>query len=492
MPVFRGSIAFAGALTLACTLSPGAKASTPTPARQAAERISAALSGEADMRRALVTDGFAPVMLENMPAENWTAMLDAVAAASGGVDIVEALPADSPTFAEYILRARRMPRFARLVVGVRREPPHPINTLFVLPARDPAAVRADAWPQTRVRPSRIDDEIFRRVDNLVREDAFSGAVLVARNGRIIYERYAGFADAAAGTRIGRDTRFNLGSAGKMFTAVAVARLAQEGKLSLDDRVERWLPDYPETGGRAVTVAQLLSHTSGLDDFFGPAYRENPRAFISSLSYLPLIASPPLFEPGTHFRYSNAGYALLGIIAERAADEDYFDYVNRAVFAPAGMRGADFPTLAEHDADRATGYFRPAEDPFGAGPRKANSDAIAFRGNAAGGAYATARDLLAFSRALLSNRLLPAEWTATLLKPRNDLAGARRPARYGYGFQEVLCAGRRFVGHGGGGPQSGVDADLRASADGEWTIVVLGNYDPAEDLSDGICGFVARQ
>jgi D-alanyl-D-alanine carboxypeptidase len=470
----------------------GPQARLDMPVRQAAQRFVAALSAQEEARLALVSERFAPSMFEDASAEAWIALLGAIAAASGGVDIVGDAPTEDSTFAEYILRARIAPRFARLVLGVAGEAPHRINTLFLLPARDPAIVRAEAWPQTRVPQAQIAAEIGRRVDSLLRQDALSGAVLVARNGDIVIERYAGAADVETGARIDHNTRFNLASAGKMFTAIAIARLAQQGRLSLQDRVDRWLPDYPEVRGRSITIAQLLSHTAGLGDFFGPAYRQNPSAFQSSQSYLPLIVAAPLFEPGARFRYSNAGYALLGIIVERASGEDYFSYVDRVVFRPARMRDAGFPTLAERDPHRAVGYFRPAEDAFGLGPRQANPDAIAFRGNAAGGAYATARDMLAFSRALTANRFLSPETTSLLLESRNDLVGGPRPSRYGYGFEETICAGRRFIGHNGGGPQSGVDSTMRASADGEWTIIVLSNYDVSEDLAEGICQFVARQ
>jgi CubicO group peptidase (beta-lactamase class C family) len=477
---------------IACVLlAPPVQAQTPV--RRAAERVADALAGERDAREALVRQGFAPHMFEATTSEQWIALLDSAAAASGGVEIVSSAPAETERFGEFIVRARSAPRFAWLVLGVSRADPERISTLFLLPARDPQRARADAWPPARVEPRRLRTEIARRVDNLAREDFFSGAVLVARNGRIVFERYAGLADRATGAANGRATRFNVASMGKMFAAAAVGRLLEQGRLSLDDTVGRWIPEYPEDAGRRITIAQLLSHTSGLGDFFGSAYRAAPQSYQTSVSYLPLIAEAPQFEPGARFSYSNAGYALLGAIVERAAGEDFFHFVQREVFDRAGMGDAGFPTLAEREPHRAVGYFRPAEDVFGVGPRQSNENAIAFRGNAAGGAYATARDMLAFSHALMSRRLLSPETTALLLEPRNDFLGTRTPTRYGYGFSTHSCSGRAFVGHGGGGPQSGVDSVLLASADGEWTIVVLSNYDPTpDDFAQGLCEFLARQ
>lgn len=467
------------------------EATAQTPVREAAAQVAAALAGDRAARQALVRDRFAPRMLEERGAGEWEAFLDDVAAASGGIDIVSEQPGETERFAELLVRARNAPRYAWLVLGVSRADPTRISTLFLLPARDPDAAQANAWPQTRLSRTQLSAEIGRRVDALAREDLFSGAVLIARRGELVHEHYVGWADRAA--RVDAHTRFNLGSTGKMFTAVAAAQLIEQGRLSLGDTVARWIPEYPDEAGRAIIVEQLLAHTSGLGDFFGPQYRAAPEAYSSAASYLPLIARPPSFEPGSRFAYSNAGYALLGVIVERAAGEDYVDHIERAIFAPARMRDAGFPALSAPLPERAVGYFRTASDAFATGERRTNENAIAFRGNAAGGAYATARDMLAFSRALFANRLITAESRALLLTPRNDFAGARIPTRYGYGFSSQTCAGRAFVGHGGGGPQSGVNATLLASEDGEWTIVVLSNYDPSpEDLAHELCEFLARQ
>lgn len=471
----------------------GGQAFAETPVREAAARLSAALAGDAGQRRALVRDHFTTRLREDTGEAAWLATLDAIARASGGIELVSAEQAETDRFAEFTVRARDSGRYARLVLGVARAEPERISTLYLFPARDPDAVSRTAWPRTRIDPARLSAEIGRRVDALVDEDLFSGAVLVARNGEVMHEQYAGLVDRTSGARNGPATTFNLASMGKMFTAIAIGQLADQGRLSLDDTVERWIPDYPEQAGRAITIAQLLAHTSGLGDVLTADYRASPASYLTAESYLPLIAQPLLFEPGTRLHYSNAGYSLLGIIIERASGESYIDYVEGHVFAPARMTNAGFPRLDRADPNRAVGYFRSAEDAFGLGERQSNESAIGLQGNAAGGAYATARDVHAFARALRAQSLVSPASSALLQAPRNDLLGAPTPTRYGYGFAVHECNGRTFIGHNGGGAQSGVHSTLLMSADGEWSIVVLSNYDAGpEDVAMSLCRFLALQ
>jgi CubicO group peptidase (beta-lactamase class C family) len=145
-------------------------------------------------------------------------------------------------------------------------------------------------------------------------------------------------------------------------------------------------------------------------------------------------------------------------------------------------------------NRATGYARLLDDPLGVEPRRANIMTIAYRGNGAGGGYATAEDLFRFVRALRANRLLEPESTELFTTPKVDFPGTPHPEKYAFGFSVGECGGKRTIGHAGGGPNSGVSSNLYAFADGSWTIVVLTNYDPpvGDDFAWGLCEFLARQ
>ena len=162
---------------------------------------------------------------------------------------------------------------------------------------------------------------------LVAEDRFSGALLLAEKGAILFEHAYGYADHAFDTKNNIDTKFNMGSMGKMFTGVAVLQLAQAGKLSLDDRLIKDLPTYPNNAvATSVTIRQLLTHTSGLGDFFGPEFAgANMSRFESLESLLPLFVDKPLlFKPGSRWSYSNAGYIVLGLLIQQVAGESYYD------------------------------------------------------------------------------------------------------------------------------------------------------------------------
>ena len=188
-------------------------------------------------------------------------------------------------------------------------------TMLMLPlGRAKAAIRA--------APS--DLQGFRAfVQDLAARERFSGTILIARNGRILLQQAFGYADRAFKAPNHLETRFNLGSMGKMFTAVAILQLVEQGRLSLDQTVAELLPDYPDAAAaKKIRLTHLLTHTSGLGNIFGPRYEATPKDHLDRLSdYLPLIAEQQLaFEPGERWSYSNAGFLVLGLIIEKVAGQ----------------------------------------------------------------------------------------------------------------------------------------------------------------------------
>jgi CubicO group peptidase (beta-lactamase class C family) len=273
-----------------------------------------------------------------------------------------------------------------------------------------------------------------------------------------------------------DTRFSLASMGKMFTAVAVARLAEQGKLGFDDTVGKHLPDYPNKDvARRVTIHQLLTHTSGLGDFFNDRWRARRASLRTVDDYLDLFADEPLaFEPGSKWAYSNAGYVVLGAIIERVTGQDYYEHIAAHVFRPAGMTRSGFFEPDGATEGMATGYTH--EGPDGKpqpGPRQSNADHLPGRGNPAGGAWSTAEDLLRFAGALRSNALLDRRSVALATSPRAE-TGPGPESRYGYGFEIHTVNGHRAFGHFGGFP--GVSTGLEVYPDLGYTVVILSNYD----------------
>jgi len=283
-------------------------------------------------------------------------------------------------------------------------------------------------------------------------DAFSGVILVARDGKPVFFDAYGLADREAKIPNRTDTRFNIGSINKTFTGIAVRKLAAEGKLSLDDPVKKHLPDYPNADAAAkVTVRHLLDMTSGIGDFFGERFEAADKSKIRSLKdYIPLFADKPLaFEPGARNLYSNGGYVVLGLIVEKASGMDYYAYVREAIFKPAGM--ADTESFAKDALPKntAVGYA-------GSGPaRKRNYDTLPGKGSSAGGGYSTAGDLLKYVLALSQGTF-----------------GAAAPELQG-GF-----------GIAGGAP--GLNAAVEWDPQRGYAVIVLANLDPPAAVN------VARQ
>jgi D-alanyl-D-alanine carboxypeptidase len=321
----------------------------------------------------------------------------------------------------------------------------------------------------RVAESRLAERLGAQLAALAAADDFAGTVLIAERGKIVFHRAYGLAERGVGARNAPDTRFNLASIGKMFTGLAVMRLVEAGKIGLDDRLVRHLPDYPNKAVAAsVTIAQLLTHTAGI----GNVAESETRAAATTLDrlsdYLPLFADKaPDFAPGERFAYSNMGYLLLGLVVEAATGEDYFDHIRRTIFAPLGMTGAAFLDLDIAAPKVATGYMRALDRP---GEWQSNILTMTRRGSPAGGSYATATDLLRFADALVANRLLGAAATADWTKGRIDYP----KGRYGYGVSEEVVNGHRIIGHSGG--HYGIANELMIFEDLGITAVILTNCD----------------
>jgi CubicO group peptidase (beta-lactamase class C family) len=308
------------------------------------------------------------------------------------------------------------------------------------------------------------DALVASADAAAKDDAFAGVLLVARGDKALLQRAWGLADRQAGTPVTLDTKFRLGSMDKMFTAVATLQLVQAGKLSLDGTVGQYLPDYPNADIAKVTIRQLLTHSGGTGDIFGPEFDAHRLSLKTHDDYVRLYgARGPEFPPGTDHRYSNYGFVLLGDIIEHVSGQSYYDYVDQHVFAPAGMH--DSGSLPE-DVDvpgRAHAYTR--QDP--ATPWTDAADILPYRGTAAGGGYSTAGDLLKFARALQSDKLLSPALLAE--------ATRKQTPWYGYGFMVADEQGVPAYGHGGGAP--GMNGELRIFPTLGEVVVGLANVDP---------------
>src|ERR1043165_4523339 len=244
-------------------------------------------------------------------------------------------------------------------------------------------------------------------DSLVAENKLSGVVLVAKNGVTVASKAAGIANKATNAPIDLNTKFNLGSMNKMFTAVAVAQLAQAGKLSFTDTVGKHLPDYPNKDvADKVTIHQLLTHTSGMGMYWGEKFAAQREKLLTVAAHLPLFASDPLsFKPGEKFQYSNAGYMVLGAIIEKVSGQDYYSYVLEHIYKPAGMNDTGFYEPGKEIPNLAIGYTKMSPDGKPAEEVRDNEGLREVKGGPAGGGFSTAPDLVKFQQALFSYKLL---------------------------------------------------------------------------------------
>lgn len=351
-------------------------------------------------------------------------------------------------------------------------PEQRIERLNFSPARPPANAAASESPLSEAELLQV---VSRKLDELCGKDAFSGTVLIAQGEKVLLEKACGEATKVWHVPNNIDTKFNLGSMNKMFTATAVMQLVEQGKIKLEDPISKYVDEswLPRSITDRVTVHHLLSHTSGLGSYFNDTYFKSSRDLFRQVDdYKSLVQGDTLaFEPGARFQYSNTGMLLLGVVVEKASGSNYFDYIRKHIYEPAGMTNSDCYELDHPVANLAEGYI-----PEGKG-WKNNLFLHVLKGGPAGGGYSSVHDLHRFARALQTGKLLSAASTDKMWK---DYSGAR----YGYGFQTEDSPAGRIVGHGGGFP--GLNSHLDIFLDKGYVLVVMSNYDSgAEPLRNYI-------
>lgn len=309
---------------------------------------------------------------------------------------------------------------------------------------------------------------------------FSGAVLVMRDEKTLFEGAFGLADREKNVVNTTVTQFRVGSMNKMMTAVATLQLVQAGKLRLDEPLGTYLPDYPNKDvASKVTLHHLLTHTGGTGDIFGPDFNLHRLELRSISDYLQLYGNRGLqFMPGAQWVYSNYGFMLLGAVIERVTGTSYYDHIAKSVLGPAGMIATGFAPEDSVVPGRSVGYMN---GPV-AGTLVSNAPTLPYRGTPAGGGYSTVGDFALFASAIREKRLLDAAHTTLLTTGKVALNPA---AKYAYGFVDHLVNGRRWVGHDGGA--AGMNGDLEFEPDSGYIIVVLSNLNPpaAQQIVDFI-------
>jgi CubicO group peptidase (beta-lactamase class C family) len=381
---------------------------------------------------------------------------------TGGFDLKQ-IEESTPTKLVALVQERASDQFARLTVEVQPDGQHQITKFGAMAIPRPAAF---ALPH--LSEAEIITAMRTKLDEESKADRFSGAALLARNGKPVFSQAYGLADREKKTPNQLKTRFRLGSMNKMFTAVATLQLVQAGKLDLKTPFGKYLTDYPNQDvASKVTIEQLLTHTGGTGDIFGPEFEKHRLELKTLQDYVTLYGKRgPDFEPGSQWRYSNYGFLLLGVLIEKVSGQSYYDYVRDHIFKPAGMTSTDSEPEDQAVSDRSVGYTK-----FGGNGLQRNTDTLPYRGTSAGGGYSTVEDLSRFATALQTKKLLNAQYTELLTTGKVDTGRGK----YAFGFQDEVINGTRCFGHGGGAP--GMNGELKICPASGYVLVVLANLDP---------------
>jgi CubicO group peptidase (beta-lactamase class C family) len=452
-----------------------------SPGARIKSAIEALNSGDAERFKRFLNEDCAKSFREMVPLDVHIATAQRFYAEAGGIDFhsIRTFTPERKGQTVIIVKDRILGSWRALTFRFAEAPVFLVAGLGFSSARAPLDVVEPALTQTQAL-----DEIRALVARLKKIDWYSGTVLVARGADILLTGIAGEANKSFHVPNNLDTKFNLGSMNKMFTATAVARLVEAGKLSFDDPISRYIDEtwLPKDVTAKITVRHLITHTSGLGSYFNETYMKSSRDLFRKLDdYKPLVKDDrPAFPPGERFQYSNTGMFLLGVIIEKVTGEDYFEHIRKAVYTPAGMTDSDCYEMDYPVENLAIGY---SSDPASPYKWQNNLYKHVIKGGPAGGGFSTVKDLHRFALALLSGKLVSKALLDTMW---TDFKGSR----YGYGFVVVASPMGKAVGHSGGFP--GINSQLDIYVDAGYIVAAMGNYDSgASPLADKIGSILAR-
>jgi len=319
---------------------------------------------------------------------------------------------------------------------------------------------------------------------------FNGVVLVADRNKIIYQNAAGFSNISSQQKNTIQTRFQLASLSKVFTATAIMQLVEKGAIQLDDPLMKYLPSFPYGG---ITIRHLLSHVSGLPDF-REVYREKSPHALHNSDMIPALVQfgPPASDPGTEWHYSSMGYALLANLIEKISGQSFPEYIQEHICKPAGMLHSYVlsPYMMNPDSLRAINYFSRSSDALTA------NDSIKLVLESPwqtivgpGLMVSSAEDLLSFSEALFANKILSARsqaemYTIVKLKDGNNARLDHAPIYQAVGWGvDIDQSSGQIVSHNGG--SMGISTILLRNLKTQQTVIVLENTDNMGILAFGV-------
>jgi CubicO group peptidase (beta-lactamase class C family) len=451
-------------VALVSAASTMAAAQTPSPATRRAREVVAVINAATPQAiRGYADTAFAGRM-RSLPPQAHVDFFLGQREQSGGLEWV-GVQEETPGRVTVLLKRKLTGDLVAVMVQADAAPPHGIVGLGQQPPRPHAGA---AEPRV-ASDAEMATSLERYVTTLAKADLFSGTVLLAKDGKTLYAGAFGEANKDFGVPNAIGTKLNLGSMNKMFTSVTIARLVEQGKLSYDDPLSKFVPDFPDSAAaQKIRIKHLLTHTSGLGSYFNAEFMRSSRARFRTVDDMMQLAKGDslAFEPGSRYAYSNTGMLVLGKVIEVVTRQDYFDYVREQLSRPAGMANTDAYELDQVNENLAVGYQREFRED-GTKRFRNNIFMHVMRGGPAGGGYSTAEDLVRFAEALKTGKLVSSATFELMTTPKPDL----NSPRYGYGFG--VDPATNVVGHSGGFP--GISSNLDIFKGTGYVAVVLSNY-----------------
>lgn len=388
-----------------------------------------------------------------------------------------------------LLRVELVPNRGDLVAGIVRNrltgdeaylaariEPHAPHRIALFQARVPDEAAA-SWKLKPATSTAVTEEerlqdIGAYLKRMADADVFWGTIVIAREGKPVFAQAYGYANREKKIPNTLDTPFLLASMNKLFTGLAIGQLVEQGKLTYEDPLSKFLPDFPDPeSAKKIRIKHLLSHTSGLAREGSPIDASSLDQATTVKAMIETFERKALaFEPGTKHSYSNMGFVLLGRVIEISSGQDYYDYMQKHVFAPAGATTASFPLLPK-DGVAVVPMAYPYESTVDSENRLSFQSQLGKhrqRGSPAGDGVASALDILRLSSAMRAGGIVRPETFRLHSSGKPELSS---PV-YGYGIIAGPYLGRPFVGHNG--RSFGHCTEFGELRDTPYTLVVLSN------------------
>ena len=355
---------------------------------------------------------------------------------------------------------------------------YPIFALMLILS---APLVADRKPSQQKLDEQKTEKINQYLQEFYKLKQFNGTVLVAQKGKLLFEKGYGFANFEWDIPNTTDTKFRIASITKQFTAMLIMQYVQQGTITLNAPITKYLKEYRADTGNKMTIHHLLSHTAGLPNYLGlPEFRQQKSRLPYAVDeFVKKFCSEDLeFEPGTQFRYSNSGYFLLGQLIEKLSGKSYAAMLQEKIFKPLGMKNTGYDMMLPILKNRANGYENGFEGYTNA---VFNDMSLPY---AAGSLYSTTRDLMLWDAALYTEKLLSKKLIAKMYQPT-----AQR--NYGYGWEIAYLTkadfGKKLTNISHGGMINGFNTNIARIIEDKILIILLNNTGgaPLPEMTDGI-------